>query len=618
MCGRRCIFNYNQMKRKFKSMKNLKTRWLGLSAIALTLITSCSSEFDKVTPASPDQGAGAQFKAPKVLYIIADGARGASVRDADIPSIRALLPNSIYSWNSLADATQQTNASNWADMITGVKKEKHGVVSEDFAGNKLAQYPAIFERIKSVNKNLRVAAFAASSTFKTRLTGGADVSESFGTDLAVKNRMVEFLASDTASIVLGQFSGIENAGKASTYDLTSQSYKTAIKDFDTQVGEVLAAVKARPTYAKENWLIIITSNKGGQATLLPGQDDKTIFSNTTANTFTVMYNAAYLPTFIAKPFVGNSWSGNSPRYIGEPDKSVALASTENSKFYNFGDTNSFTISVKVKKRKNPRNTSRGDYYYQWPSILGKKNNSGWGDGQGPGWEFSLMQNGWRFFISGGVDFKNGWEVKGADFGGDSWHDLTAVVELKPDGRKYVRIYTDGVMGMKNDLGGSGGSDANPAGAKEAQLPGKPNFDNTAPLRLGWATGEIDGTYGVIDVNLAEFKIFKAALPDAVIKQYACDTSIDPSHPYYSSLIGYWPSSEGAGSRIADRGPIKADFTLQGVYKWEQYTDLVCTPALSNISVLVPKNSDIPAQILSWFNIARQASWALDGKVWISK
>jgi len=614
----RDIFNFNQMNSKLNSMKKFKSQWLGLSALALTLVASCSSDFDKVTPVSPELGAGAKYKIPKVLYIIADGARGNSVREADVPSLKSLLPNSIYTWNSLADATQQTNASNWADMITGVKKEKHGVVSEDFAGNKLAEFPSIFERMKSINQNLRIATFASSSAFKTRLTGGADVSELMGNDLAVKNRMVEFLATDTASIVLGQFDAIDAAGKASEYDNRSVTYKSAIQTFDAQVGEILTAVKARPTYAKENWLVIITSNKGGQFALPAALDDKTIFSNTTANTFTIIYNADYLQTFIAKPFVGNNWSGNSPRYLGDPEKAVAFVSAENSKLFNFGDTNSFTISVKVKKRKNPNNVSRGDYYYQWPSILGKKNNSGWGNGEGPGWEFSLLQDGWRFFVSGGKDFVNGWELQGANFSGDSWHDLTAVVELKPDGRKYCRIYTDGVMGMRNDVGGSGGSGSNPTAAKEAKFDGMPNFDNNAPLRLGWTGGEIDGSYGKIDVNLAEFKIFKAALPDNVVKQYACDPTIDVSHPYYSSLIGYWPSSEGAGSKITDQGPLRADFTLQGGYKWEQFTDLLCTPALSNVSLLVPKNADIPAQILSWFNIARQASWGLDGKVWISK
>ncbi len=612
------------MKNKLKGMKNFKSRLIGLS-LAGVLLVACNSEFDKVVPESPGMG-GIEYKKPKMLYIIADGARGESVRDADIPNIKALIPFSIYSWNSLADENG-VNATNWADMVTGVTKAKHNVVSDDFAGNKLAEYPAIFERMKSVNPKLRVAVFASTASFKDKLTAGADVAESPGSDLAVKDKLVDFIKTDTASIIVGQFHDIDVAGKVSEYDLKFPAYKAAIGAFDTRVGEIIAAVKSRPDYSKENWMIIISSNKGGQYTLPAGQDDKTVFSNTKMNTFNMIYNANFKQTFIGKPFVGNFWSGNSPRFLGDPEKTQALTSAAISPNFNFGPDSSFTISVKVKKRKNPNNTGRGDYYYQWPSFMGKRNTAGWGGGNAPGnpgWDFCLFQNGWRFFAAGGTDFINGIEIGGANFSGDTWHDLTVVVERKPDGSRYVRMYTDGVLGVTNDTGGAGSYDG-PKGTKdnpvavEVKLAGKPNFDNNAPLRLGFAPGEMDGPFGKIDVNLAEFKIFNVALPDAVVKQYACDPSIDRSHPYYDNLVGYWPLNEGTGNKLGDLGPLTADLTLGGTFAWEPYNnELMCSPSLSNISTLVPKNIDIPTQILSWFNIARQTSWGLEGKVWISR
>ncbi|WP_169304306.1 DUF4983 domain-containing protein [Pedobacter frigoris] len=600
-------------------MKTFKTRFMGASLFVLALLSACDSDFNKVIPESPDLNSDIKYKKPKVLYIIADGARGTSVRDADIPVLKSLIAKSVYSWNSLADLNG-TDATNWTDMMTGVKKEKHQVLTEDFAGNKLADYPVVLQRIKSINPNIRIASFASSSVFKDKLTTGADVSESFNNnDEAVKVRMVDFLKSDTASFVIGQFSGINLAGRASDYDNSFAAYKTAIKDFDTRVGEIINTVKARPTYKEENWLIIITSNKGGQFALPPAQDDKTIFSNMNVNTFTMIYSESIKQTFIAKPFLGNSFLASSVTFLGDPEKTVGLVSPALSSNFNFGDTTSFTISVKIKKGKNPTNVSRGDYYYEWPSVLGKKATSGWGDGQGPGWEFSLLQNRWRFFISGGTDFRNGYEINGMEFSGDTWHDLTAVVERKPDGKKYVRIYTDGVLGVTNNVGvtGVGGSVATPA-AKEVELPGKPNFDNNTQLRVGYTGGEINGSFGKINVELAEFKIWKAALPDAVVKQYACDPSMDVSHPYYANLLGYWPMNEGAGTKLADKGPFVADFTIQGTYKWNVNTpSLLCSPNNTNLSNLVPKNADLPAQILSWFNIARQDKWALDGKVWIT-
>src|SRR5690606_10550254 len=129
---------------------------------------------------------------------------------------------------------------------------------------------------------------------------------------------------------------------------------------------------------------------------------------------------------------------------------------------------------------------------------------------------------------------------------------------------------------------------------------------------------INGNLGKINVDLAEFKIWKTALSDAVVKQYSCDPSMDVSHPNYPDLVGYWPMNEGQGEVLRDiGGPFEAHFKLQGGYNWGSSNSLVCSPPNTNLGALVPKNSDLPAQILSWFNIARKSSWGLDGKVWIT-
>ncbi|GAA4105353.1 DUF4983 domain-containing protein [Mucilaginibacter panaciglaebae] len=616
-------------------MKNFKTKLFGASLFLLAFASSCKHDYGKMVPPLKPDTAKVVYKTPKVLYIIADGARGVSVRDANIPNLKSLLPHAIYSWTSLSD-TIQTDASNWADMITGVKKEKHNVLTEDFAGNALASYPPIFQRIKSVRPNFRTAVFSASAAFKNNLSTGAAVSEGFSSDDALKSRMVDFLKTDTAQVVVGEFAGIEAAGKAVGFDNQYPAYKAAIETFDTQVGAILTAIKSRPTYGKENWMIIVTSNRGGAYTIPLAEDDRTIFSNANSNTFTIIAADTYNQTFLAKPFLGNQYAGKAIRFIGDPQKGIGQVSPAKSTFFNFGDTSGFTISVKVKKHKNPINVSRGDYYYQWPAFVGKKGTSltnstpatGWGNDNGPGWDFALFQNGWRFFLSGVGSFKGGKEMAGLNFTGDTWHDLTAVVERKPDGSKVVRVYTDGVMAFGNN-NGSGAITTGPYSTTPYTLATTGtdvNLDNASPLRIGYVPGQMDGdntlhTFGKIDVELKELKIFKTAIPDAIVKEYACDQSIDQSHPYYAYLIGYWPMDEGSGTTIADKGPLAADFTLSqaqaGGYSWQTFSDLICSPVSSNLALLVPKNSDIPTQILSWLNIPRQSAWGLDGKVWIT-
>jgi hypothetical protein len=593
------------------TMKRLRISCYFTAVLAVVLFTtSCKKDFKKVLPGSGDDEE-VTYKAPKVLYLIADGARGSSVRDAKTPVLTSLLSNSIYSWASLADTTRN-NATNWTDMLTGVLKEKHGVTSNDFTDNKLDNYPVIFKHIKSVRPDFRIVSFASSQLFQENLTDGADASELFnGDDNAVKDAIVNHLKTDTAAIVLGQFSAIEKAGNTYGFDIKYPQYKQAIDDFDAQVGEIITTLKTRPTYNQENWLIVVTSSRGGAYTLPVEEDDKTLFSNTNANTFTIFYNESYKPTFIGRPFLGATWSGAAVRFKDRDANAVKATlepTTDIQQALNFGTDNNFTISVKVKKGKT-KNTSQGDYWYQWPAIVGKGRESAWGV---QGWSICLFYNGWRAFVRGGAGHENGNEIAGLDFSGETWHDLTMVVEKKADGNSYVRLYTDGVRGITNH----GGSNTSPR-MDDFQLGGAPNFDNNSKLIIGYQPGDIDGDYGVLNMNMAELKIWKAALPEDVIKQYSCDPTMDESHPYWSSLIGYWPMVDGTGDKMEDLGPFANPLTITGPYEWESFTSLLCSPSNTNLGTLVPKNADIPTQMLSWFNISRQESWGLDGRVWIS-
>ncbi len=583
---------------------------------SLGLVVACNSEFNKVVPDSGVTG-GIDYAVPKLLYIVADGARGTSIRDAATPNIKALIPSSIYSWTSLADG-KDNDATNWADMITGVKKEKHNVQDNSFAGNNLQKYPSIFERIKSLRPQMRIAAFTSSDLLKEKLTGGADVAESFsGNDDALKTRLLSFLKTDDAPLIFAEFGAISKAGMASGFDLSFPAYSSAIENFDTQIGEVMAALKARPNYSKEKWLIILTSNKGGAYTLPVLQDDKTIFSNTVMNTFTIFSaEGAFKQTFINKPFVGTVFTGKSFRIKGDPDRvraalPIPTDGSENKNLaFNFG-VKDFTISLKVRKLKNPRDASRGDYYYNFPSLVSKRKDNSNGI---LGWSIGLRNNGWRFYGAGGDGATGGEEIAGRDISGEVWHDLTVVVERKADGIRYMRMYTDGLPGITNKNNGSVGSPF----TGEYRIAGTPMYDNADALNIGYLPGLLEST-GNLNVNIAELKIWNVALPDNVVRQYACDLTMQRSHPNYGDLLGYWPMAEGSGSVLTDKGPYGAHFTIQSTTPlvWDNFQGLMCSPSSSNLSALVPKNSDIPAQILSWFNIVRQESWGLDGRVWIS-
>lgn len=576
-------------------------------AVMLAITASCNKQFDRAIPSGAYvDSTKIVGKTPKVLYLIVDGARGWAVRDANATNINALTNSAIYSWNSISDSLSN-DGNGWADLLTGVTKAKHKVIDNTFAGNNLSQFPTIFKRIKDERPDLRIATFSASSIFNTYLTASTNVSQLAGTDAAVTTAVVGELGNDSASVVVGEFNGVNLAGAASGYDNSFPAYKNAILQFDQYLGQMLTALKARKNYANENWLVVVTSNHGGPATIPAAQNDGTVFSYTPVNTFTIIYNKAYNPKIIDKPFTGSKYSGSFCRFYCNPNGGITNGSypasyvkatvTNNNGVYNFGDTTSFTIELKVKLR-NRGTSSAPNYSYNWPVLLSKKNSKT--QKSSVGWAISREVTNYRFFV--GNPANNHIGVNTAVVNDGNWHTLAFKV-LNRNFHRYERAYTDGVFNAETQIPDNFGTIDDPA----------------SPLALGVIPTDLTNTF---DGYISDVRIWKAPLPDAVISQYACNTSIDNTHPYWNYIIGYWPGNDGSGTIIKDLGPAHNDFNITTVgtgtpLSWDAQSDIVCPPPTTALSLLVPRSVDIPRQILSWLAIAPPDNWFLDGRVWLN-
>lgn len=553
-----------------------------ICAIVATGIISCNKDFLKTLPdKNYKDTATASFGQRKVLYLIVDGARGTSVNAANVPNMKALLPNSIYSWVSLSDPDSTQDVSNWANMLTGVKKEKHKVLSNDFANNNLARYPVVLERIKEERPNAKIVSFSSSAIFKNNLTKGAAVSELYDTDAEIKTAVVNDLNTDTASFVLGHFNDVDEAGARYGYDNSAAPYKAAIEKFDGYVGEIMDALRKRKDFSKEDWLVVIASSGGGKFAIPANQNDNTVFSNTEANTFSIYYNPKYRQRVIGKPFTGNRYLGKTVRLRGDGIR----AEIDTADVFNIDDTTKFTIELKVKKNEDK-------FYY--PSILGKR--AEWSSGHpSVGWVIYLEDSYWYFEWRGTTDGDYR-QCRGGDIKKGQWQNLSVKCEFR-SGRRFIRTFTDGVFNNELEITNSG------------------SLANNNKLKLGFLNGNGHGTP---DVYLSDIRFFKTSVPDAVIGNYACETSINEGHPYYNFLAAYWPGTDGEGDRIKDVGPQARDFKLIGDYKWEDFNDLICPPPAAALALFVPQTTDIPAQIINWYRIANKQSWELDGRVWLDQ
>lgn len=564
--------------------------FLCIGGLAGIFVSSCNDDFivkvkkhdigDRVTVNMPQR---------KILYLIVDGLRGRIIPQINPPAMLKMTDNSIYTFDGLSDKNGK-EVTNWTNMLTGVMPDKHKVVSSDFSGSDLEEYPMFFTRLKAANSSWQTAAFSSSALLSEHLINDADVNKTFdGNDRAVKDAIVNELQDNPdATVVLGEFHSVEEAGEQYGYDSSSAQYVNAIMKVDSYIGDILETLKQRTNYSQENWLVVVASDKGGMAAIPPDQADNTVFGNPVRNNFIIFYNPRFSSRIVSKPNVANiPYEGYTIMLQGKDENAVkAFVPADSAAIYNFGTSGEYTVQIKVKVF---------DFGTTWPSFFGKKastltysSSSGWG------FMFHGDEN-WRVIF----DYATSMPLQ--NFPDSTWHTLTLKI-YEEDGRRLAIMYTDGNKGNPFDITGI-------------------DLDNNEPLTAGYFDG---WTSTQPELYITDIKIWKAALPDNFIAANGGKVGLDPSSPYYDDVIGYWPGTDGTGDRFKDYSSYHNDMFFnitpdnKNKYGWEHFSDLsglIFPPLPENLEETVPRGVDIPYMIYKWMGVDA-SSWDLDGKFWL--
>jgi len=226
-------------------------------------------------------GSPAAEPVKKALYIGIDGTRFDAVEKAATPSLDALVANGVHSPTCLIlgeryQKNDTISGPGWSSILTGVWADKHGVHDNSFNGRKYETFPHYFARLKAVRPDAKTASFVTWKPIAEYITSAADVNEQFeekakgsvedydrydtqATDAAVKH--LSEANPDAVFLYLGQ---VDVAGHTHGFHPSVPEYLAAIERADKLVGRALAAVKSRKTFASEDWLIVVTSDHGGQ------------------------------------------------------------------------------------------------------------------------------------------------------------------------------------------------------------------------------------------------------------------------------------------------------------------------------------------------------------------
>lgn len=217
----------------------------------------------------------------KVLYIGIDGCRHDALVAAQTPHIDGLVERGtrfvgteILSPNRTDDANT-VSGPGWSNLLTGVWPDKHGVGSNRFLFPKYKDYPHFFQRAKSAKPELKTASYSDWAPIAEKILRDSDVTvnlpadgmeEYTSNDAELVTACCEHLRTGDPDIVFLYQGQVDERGHAFGFHPTVKQYMTGIENVDANIGRVLAAIQARPTAAREDWLILVGTDHGGAGT----------------------------------------------------------------------------------------------------------------------------------------------------------------------------------------------------------------------------------------------------------------------------------------------------------------------------------------------------------------
>ncbi|ROQ32551.1 type I phosphodiesterase/nucleotide pyrophosphatase [Streptomyces sp. PanSC19] len=235
------------------------------AAVAATgLATAPAARAATAAPTLPDG-----TSQDKVLVVGMDGLRYDRIDAAKAPTLKSLMANGTYGRSLLyANPMAGTlSGPGWSTISTGVWPDKHGVKDNTFTGRDYGRYPGFLARLNQVRPELSLFAavdWPELDTYGT-VTPGADAKLVYDNDYAVNDLTIteiteEVLRDQNPDVLFVYFGETDEIGH--TYGAASPRYTDAIDVQDGYLGRLLAAIRARPTYAAERWTVIVATDHG--------------------------------------------------------------------------------------------------------------------------------------------------------------------------------------------------------------------------------------------------------------------------------------------------------------------------------------------------------------------
>ena len=471
-------------------------------------------------------------KARKVLIIGIDGTLNAGLTQTWAPNIYALM-NDGHSYVSTDAQTDipTISGNGWSGIMTGVGITKHKQPNNSFQTNDdYANYPSFYREIIAKYPTLRTVSIASWLPINKYIIkdehishknvdptiGDDNTNPDYVSDEIITLEAIDELTNNNPGVLFVHLDDVDGAGHGSGFSISNANYTAAITAADLRVKRIFDALKARPTYQQEDWLIAITTDHGGSGTSHGGSTYQE------RNTFIILNNIAIAPTHLTAPAPTTVtenvllFPGSQPGI--KPDLYGELPTAIKSKI-NFG-SESFTIQAKIRMLS--------DASLSYPPIISDKN---WNSGANAGFALAWHSNSLKFNMAtttnlapGGVAVTGGSRgtdlVTGIGLADKEWHYVTIVVDRT---LKRIQAYEQGILKATKDI---------------TYMDNYVNATTTFPVNIA-ADGQVSSYVNAFfKGNIQQVRIYKAALSAADVSSTWNKESYNSGDVQWANLVYY--------------------------------------------------------------------------------
>lgn len=215
--------------------------------------------------------AAARAHDPRVLIIGFDGCRSDALAKAQTPEVDKLVAAGALFDQTLCLPPQTSGEDSisgpgWSSMLTGVWSNKHGVQDNKFTVKHYEQYPHFFVRLKESRPDAVTYSVAHWAPIAEHVVAGADTNDTAATDDEAEAKIIAALADKDPVAAFVHFNDPDSTGHSKGFSPAVPEYIAAIQTLDARVGRMMAALHQRPKFADEDWLILISTDHGGEGT----------------------------------------------------------------------------------------------------------------------------------------------------------------------------------------------------------------------------------------------------------------------------------------------------------------------------------------------------------------